>query len=138
MPTKRGSRRLDDSNILSANHIIRYILACESSHSLIRRDAIRNKVLGPDSRVFKKIINIAQSLLRLDLGLEISELPVKEKTTLRDKRLGNTGYLWPVNVKTDIFPSSKSRKTTTTWIRDICTVIVHPPSVSRRLSYSHS
>ncbi|KAI0476117.1 MAGE family protein [Xylariaceae sp. FL0804] len=66
--------------------LVRYALACEYARMPIKRDGIRDKVLGSNARSFKRVFDGAQVQLREVFGIEMSELPVREKRTLRDKQ----------------------------------------------------
>ncbi|KAH6651818.1 MAGE family-domain-containing protein [Truncatella angustata] len=66
--------------------LVRYTLACEYARIPIRRDGIREKVLGSNARSFKRVFDGAQLQLRQVFGMEMSELPVKEKRTLKEKQ----------------------------------------------------
>ncbi|RYO86170.1 hypothetical protein DL766_001972 [Monosporascus sp. MC13-8B] len=66
--------------------LVRYALACEYARIPIRRDGIRDKVLGNNARSFKRVFDGAQKQLRHIFGMEMSELPVKEKRTLKEKQ----------------------------------------------------
>lgn len=46
-------------------------------------------VLGEQGRSFRRIFELAQKQLRTVWGMELRELPVREKTTLQEKRQGN-------------------------------------------------
>ncbi|KAL2269456.1 hypothetical protein VTJ83DRAFT_1640 [Remersonia thermophila] len=63
-------------------NLVRYALACEFSRTPIRRDAIRDKVLGPRGRSFKKVFAGAQKQLRATFGMEMVELPTKDRNLL--------------------------------------------------------
>ncbi|KAM0450497.1 hypothetical protein ACHAO4_006474 [Trichoderma viride] len=69
-----------------AKKLIRYAIACEYSRTPIRRDGIKERVLGKQSRSFRKIFELAQTQLRAVWGMELRELPVREKMTLHEKR----------------------------------------------------
>ncbi|PKS12124.1 hypothetical protein jhhlp_001422 [Lomentospora prolificans] len=73
-----------------ATKLVRYALSCEFSRTPIRRQAIRDKgfhvVLGEHPRLFRKVFDIAQKQLRAVFGMEMSQLPVREKLTLEEKR----------------------------------------------------
>ena len=47
-------------------------------------------VLGDQGRSFKRIFALAQEQLRLVWGMELRELPVREKVTLQEKRKGTS------------------------------------------------
>ncbi|KAI1452613.1 MAGE-domain-containing protein [Annulohypoxylon moriforme] len=69
--------------------LVRYALACEYARIPIRRDGIRDKVLGSNSRSFKRVFEGAQSQLHKVFGMEMVELPAKEKRTLKEKQKAN-------------------------------------------------
>ncbi|KAI6369987.1 hypothetical protein MCOR25_004330 [Pyricularia grisea] len=62
--------------------LVRYALACEYSRTPIRREGIRDKVLGAHGRSFRNVFEGAQKQLRAVFGMEMVELPVRDKTTL--------------------------------------------------------
>lgn len=66
--------------------LVRYALACEYARIPIKRDGIREKVLGNNARSFKRVFDDAQTQLRQVFGVEMAELPVKEKRTLKEKQ----------------------------------------------------
>ncbi|KAF2101240.1 MAGE-domain-containing protein, partial [Rhizodiscina lignyota] len=65
--------------------LVRLALSCEYSRQPIRRVDI-GKVLGGRSRQFKEVFDEAQMTLRDTFGMELVELPVKEKVTLQQRR----------------------------------------------------
>ena len=67
-------------------NLVRLALAREHSRNVIKRDDINNKVLNKQSRSFKNVFDAAQLALRSTFGMEMVELPAKEKVTLKDKR----------------------------------------------------
>ncbi|KAM0513812.1 hypothetical protein ACHAPE_007412 [Trichoderma viride] len=69
-----------------AKKLLRYAIACEYSRTPIRRDGIKERVLGKQSRSFRRIFELAQTQLRAVWGVELRELPVREKMTLHEKR----------------------------------------------------
>ncbi|KAK6714269.1 hypothetical protein SNK04_005220 [Fusarium graminearum] len=69
-----------------AKKLVRYALSCEFSRTIIRRDGIKERVLGNQGRSFRRIFDLAQKQLREFWGMEIRELPVREKVTLQEKR----------------------------------------------------
>ncbi|KAK1252399.1 hypothetical protein MKX08_003586 [Trichoderma sp. CBMAI-0020] len=69
-----------------AKKLVRYAIACEYSRTPIRRDGIKERVLGKQSRSFRRIFELAQVQLRAVWGMELRELPVREKMTLHEKR----------------------------------------------------
>ncbi|KAK0344834.1 hypothetical protein LTR91_009161 [Friedmanniomyces endolithicus] len=70
--------------------LVRLALACEYSRQPIRRQTIREKVLGSAGRQFKPVFEQAQLQLRSVFGMEMVELPEKEKVTLAQKRAAKT------------------------------------------------
>ncbi|KID72475.1 Non-structural maintenance of chromosome element 3 [Metarhizium brunneum] len=69
-----------------AKKLVRYALSCEYSRTPIRRDGIKERVLGNQGRSFKRIFALAQKQLKLVWGMELRELPVREKMSLQEKR----------------------------------------------------
>ncbi|EQB55273.1 MAGE family protein [Colletotrichum gloeosporioides Cg-14] len=69
-----------------AKKLVRYVLACEFSRTPIRREGIKERVLGDQGRSFRKVFDLAQSQLRTVWGMELRELAVKEKFTMAEKR----------------------------------------------------
>ncbi|KAH7158009.1 MAGE family-domain-containing protein [Dactylonectria estremocensis] len=69
-----------------AKKLIRYAISCEYSRTAIRRDGIKERVLGNRGRSFKRIFALAQIQLKKVWGMELRELPVREKMTLQEKR----------------------------------------------------
>lgn len=47
-------------------------------------------VLGEHPRLFKRVFALAQSQLKRVFGMEMRQLPVREKLTLEEKRKGET------------------------------------------------
>ncbi|KAI9724651.1 MAG: hypothetical protein M1828_003520 [Chrysothrix sp. TS-e1954] len=66
--------------------LVRLALACEHARLPIRRGDISSKVLGTSSRQFKRVFEGAQLALRQTFGMEMVELPAKEKVTISQKR----------------------------------------------------
>ena len=67
--------------------LVRLALACEYARINIRREDIRSKVLGSDgSRQFKVVFEQAQRVLANTFGMTMVELPVREKTTISQRR----------------------------------------------------
>ena len=67
--------------------LVRLALACEYQRRPIRRADIGEKVLGSGGgRAFKNVFNSAQHQLRTVFGVEMVELPGREKVTLQQKR----------------------------------------------------
>ncbi|KAF2455953.1 MAGE family-domain-containing protein [Lineolata rhizophorae] len=85
----------DAAEVLTANglptdqmvkKLVRLALAHEYARRPIRRQDIVEKVLGNHSRQFKNVFNEAQMQLRATFGMEMVELPLREKVSLREKR----------------------------------------------------
>ncbi|KAK1982537.1 MAGE family protein [Colletotrichum cereale] len=70
-----------------AKKLVRYALACEFSRTPIRRDGIKERVLGDQGRAFRKVFDLAQQQLRAVWGMELRELAVREKFTMAEKPL---------------------------------------------------
>lgn len=68
--------------------LVRYAMACDFSRTPIRRDGIKEKVLGDQGRAFRRVFDGAQNTLRLVFGMEMVELPVRDKLTKEEKRKG--------------------------------------------------
>lgn len=67
--------------------LVRLALASEYSRQVIRRTDISAKVLGEQgTRQFKVVFEAAQKALRTRFGMEMVELPVKEKVTVSQRR----------------------------------------------------
>ncbi|KAI1212838.1 MAGE-domain-containing protein [Annulohypoxylon truncatum] len=79
----------DDAEDQLVKKLVRYALACEYARVPIRRDGIRDKVLGSNPRSFKRVFDGAQLQLRKVFGMEMAELPAKEKRTLKEKQKAN-------------------------------------------------
>ncbi|OHX00682.1 MAGE family protein, partial [Colletotrichum incanum] len=73
-----------------AKKMVRYALACEFSRTPIRRDGIKERVLGDQGRAFRKVFDLAQQQLRTVWGMELQELAVREKFTMAEKRQGKS------------------------------------------------
>ncbi|KAF9780350.1 hypothetical protein IL306_000608 [Fusarium sp. DS 682] len=69
-----------------AKKLVRYVISCEFSRTPIRRDGIKERVLGAQGRSFRRIFDLAQTQLRQVWGMELRELPVREKMSLQEKR----------------------------------------------------
>lgn len=86
--------------------LVRYAMACDFSRTAIRRDGIKEKgasslqvtwflhraddgtVLGDQGRAFKRVFEGAQKTLRQVFGMEMVELPMKDRLTKEEKRKG--------------------------------------------------
>ncbi|KAF2020458.1 MAGE-domain-containing protein [Aaosphaeria arxii CBS 175.79] len=66
--------------------LVRYALACEYSRTPIKRQDVTQKVLGSHSRMFKQVFDAANAELLDTFGMELAELPNREKVTMRQKR----------------------------------------------------
>ena len=69
-----------------AKKLVRLALASEYQRRPIRRADISEKVLGSQGRQFKKVFDQAQTELRAVFGMEMVELPAREKVTLQQRR----------------------------------------------------
>ncbi|KIN04424.1 hypothetical protein OIDMADRAFT_116466, partial [Oidiodendron maius Zn] len=66
--------------------MVRYALACEYQRLPIKRTGIAEKVMSKQRVPFRRVFEQAQKQLRAKFGMEMVELPVKEKITMKDKR----------------------------------------------------
>ena len=67
--------------------MVRLALASEFSRQPIRRTDISAKVLGEQgARQFKVVFEEAQRILHEKFGMQLTELPVKEKVTINQRR----------------------------------------------------
>ncbi|TQS33529.1 hypothetical protein Golomagni_06124 [Golovinomyces magnicellulatus] len=82
-PSRQGIQSADGQ---LAKKLVRYALACDYSRTPIRRDGIKERVLGNQGRAFKRVFALAQKMLREVWGMELRELPVRERMTLQEKR----------------------------------------------------
>lgn len=81
-----GAQRDDSEQNQMVKKLVRYALACEYSRTPIRREGIKEKVLGDQGRAFKKVFEGAQKQLRAVFGMEMVELPARDKLTKEEKR----------------------------------------------------
>ncbi|KAF2757911.1 MAGE-domain-containing protein [Pseudovirgaria hyperparasitica] len=65
---------------------VRLAISSEYSRTPIRRQDVSQKVLGPDKRQFKAVFEAAQEALRRTFGMEMVELPQREKVTVRERK----------------------------------------------------
>lgn len=80
--------------------MVRLALACEYARLPIRRADISAKVLGEQgSRQFKIVFESAQRELRSRFGMEMTELPAREKVTISQRR-GEIYYLHFLGIST--------------------------------------
>ncbi|KAJ8121860.1 hypothetical protein ONZ43_g1797 [Nemania bipapillata] len=84
MDRNTGADSTSDDQLVKK--LVRYALACEYARMPIRRDGIRDKVLGTHARSFRKVFDAAQEQLQKVFGMEMVELPVRERRTLKDKQ----------------------------------------------------
>ncbi|KAI5369848.1 Putative MAGE domain, melanoma-associated antigen, MAGE domain, winged helix WH1 [Septoria linicola] len=90
-----------------AKKLVRLALACEYGRRPIRRQDINDKVLGLSNgraKLFKLVWDQAQYQLQTVFGMEMVELPAREKITLQQRRAAQ---------KKD---SQSQSKTTSAWI----------------------
>lgn len=75
-----------------ASKLVRYALACEYPRVPIRRDGIKEKVFGGEKVArFAPVFDMAQAQLRAVFGMEMVELPNRDRAqlTLDQKRKGS-------------------------------------------------
>ena len=71
--------------------LVRLSLAAEYSRTPIRRTDISAKVFNnSNSRSFKRVFDDTQTILRATFGMQLVELPTREKTSLKDRRAATT------------------------------------------------
>ncbi|KAK1141218.1 hypothetical protein N8T08_009257 [Aspergillus melleus] len=79
--------RAPSSTDVMVKKLVRLALASEYSRLPIRRTDISAKVLGEQgSRQFKTVFNEAQEALRTTFGMQLTELPGKEKVSIQQRR----------------------------------------------------
>ncbi|GKZ35659.1 hypothetical protein AbraIFM66950_006360 [Aspergillus brasiliensis] len=79
--------RAPSSTDVMVKKMVRLALASEFSRQPIRRSDISVKVLGEQgTRQFKTVFEEAQRVLQVKFGMEMMELPVKEKVTVQQRR----------------------------------------------------
>ncbi|KAL2043231.1 hypothetical protein N7G274_004291 [Stereocaulon virgatum] len=82
-----GDTQAGSSHDQMVKKLVRLALASEYSRQLVRRTDITSKVMAPNtSRQFKHVFSEAQDQLRSVFGMEMTELPQKEKVTIGQKR----------------------------------------------------
>jgi hypothetical protein len=81
-----GGTQADSSQDQMVKKLVRLALASEYQRRPIRRADISEKVLGSQGREFKTVFDQAQQDLRAVFGMELRELPAKDKVTLQQRR----------------------------------------------------
>ena len=76
----------DSSQDQMVKKLVRLALSSEYQRRPIRRADISEKVLGSQGRQFKAVFDQAQQELRAVFGMELRELPAKDKVTLQQRR----------------------------------------------------
>lgn len=66
--------------------LVRLALATEYTRAPLRRADISSKVLGSTPRAFRRVFDDAQLALRTTFGMELVELPSRERTQLAERR----------------------------------------------------
>ncbi|EME88116.1 uncharacterized protein MYCFIDRAFT_100179, partial [Pseudocercospora fijiensis CIRAD86] len=69
-----------------AKKMVRLALSCELARKPIRRQEVGEKVLGANNRMFKKVFDQAQMHLNAVFGMEMVELPSRERLTVQQRR----------------------------------------------------
>jgi hypothetical protein len=81
----------DSSHETYVKKLVRLSLAAEYSRTPIRRTDISAKVFNnSNSRSFKRVFEDTQTILRATFGMQLVELPTREKTSLKDRRAATT------------------------------------------------
>jgi len=91
-----------DSQDQVVKKLVRYALACEYQRMPIKRTNITEKVMSKQRVPFKRVFELAQDQLRTVFGMQMVELPGREKVTLKDRRAAQK--------------TKGTSKTTTSWI----------------------
>lgn len=81
-----GGTQADSSQDQMVKKLVRLALASEYQRRPIRRADISEKVLGSQGRQFKAVFERAQTDLQAVFGMELRELPAKDKVTLQQRR----------------------------------------------------
>jgi len=90
-----SSENAASSTNVMIQKLVRLALSSEYSRLPIRRADISTKVLGEQgSRQFKLVFEHAQRELRHKFGMEMTELPAREKVTITQRR-GEFAFLFP-------------------------------------------
>ncbi|KAI9891378.1 MAG: hypothetical protein M1814_002891 [Vezdaea aestivalis] len=77
----------EDTDLAQAvKNLVRLAMACEVRRQVVRRADVTTKVLSTSRVPFKKVFNAARSELREKFGMDLEELPLKEKVTIAQKR----------------------------------------------------
>lgn len=74
---------------VAVKKLVRLALACEYSRQPVRRNDISQKVLGEHAsgaRQFRPVFDDAQRVLRDRFGMQMVELPLKDKVTVSQRR----------------------------------------------------
>ncbi|KAH8149318.1 uncharacterized protein LAJ45_06858 [Morchella importuna] len=79
--------------------LIRLALASEYIRQPLKRTDISSKVLGTQGRMFKSIFDQAQRELREVFGMQLVELPMREKTKLSQRRAAQNSDRAPTSSK---------------------------------------
>ncbi|KAI5814731.1 MAGE family-domain-containing protein, partial [Pyronema omphalodes] len=82
MQTQGGNVQVDR---LSKN-LVRLALAQELQKQPLKRADVGSKVLGPNGRIFKDVFALSQKDLAEVFGMTLTELPVRDKTKLSQRR----------------------------------------------------
>ncbi|KUI64918.1 Non-structural maintenance of chromosome element 3 [Cytospora mali] len=77
--------QVDSVDGLLIKKLVRYAMACDFNRVAIRRDGIKEKVLGDQGRAFRRVFEGAQQTLRSLFGMQMVELPVRDKVTKEEK-----------------------------------------------------
>jgi len=93
---ERASKKKVARTLHTGNHVQCSFLANFIHLKLTdARHVNRYTVLANHKRAFRRVFALAQVRLRADFGMELVELPAREKVTLREKRQGTA---WCVRV----------------------------------------
>ncbi|PHH51355.1 hypothetical protein CFIMG_005487RA [Ceratocystis fimbriata CBS 114723] len=76
----------DELHTQISRNLVRYALACDLQRMPIRRQAFREKFMAQHPRAWKKSFDLAQQKLADTFGMELRQLPAREKLTMEEKR----------------------------------------------------
>ncbi|KXT14700.1 hypothetical protein AC579_6375 [Pseudocercospora musae] len=81
-----GGQTQDFSLDEMAKKMVRLALSCELARRPMRRQEVGEKVLGANNRMFKRVFDQAQMHLNGVFGMEMVELPSRERLTVQQRR----------------------------------------------------
>jgi hypothetical protein len=107
--------------------LVRLALAYEYQRKTIRRADISEKVLGTAGRQFKRVFEQAQQELRAVFGMEMVELPAREKVTVQQRRGACLQLLFSFIRDMDLTSHSRSESRQAENHHSLLDPHLHPP-----------